>query len=634
MHAVIGMRGVGKTQLAAAYARARLNEGWRLVAWVNAEDRDSLLAGLSAVAETIYVEDVDKDRGLSVRHWLEADGEQCLIVFDNALDADLLRRYIPVGGAARVVITSTLQSVASLGTLVGVRPFDEGEAVTFLAERTRLNDEEGARSVASELGHLPLALSQAAAVITAQQLDYGTYLERLRALPVGEYLTREQGQAYPHGMAEAVLLSLEAMRAMDTTEDCRGILRLMSLLSWAGVRRDLLHAMARFGIPSGDKAKLRATEHMTDMALGKLAERSLVTFALDGHAVIGHRVVLRVVRELIEKEVDLASLCRSVAIVLTKQSPASAEGNDHPAIRDFLEQVTAFLQVVAELPGEVRDDPREPWLLLRACALQAMNTLAENLHQAVAFGEKLVADSERILGASHEGTLIVQNSLVIAYLDADRTLEAIDLCGRALSTAEDALGPMHGRTLALQGNLAQAYRMAGRLAEAIPLAERNLRASEQVHGTSQRTISLACNNLATAYRDANRLTDAIALYQHALAAQERLVGPDHPDTFTLRNNLAEAYLAQGRTKEAIALNEHNVATMERQLGSRHPQILTARNNLAMSYSAAGRAAEAALLYDENLTATEQVFGPYHTYTILTRENSAAEYRAIQQDADG
>ena len=81
---------------------------------------------------------------------------------------------------------------------------------------------------------MPLALAQAAAVIRGQHQPYRTYLERLRALPVAEYLTRGPGQPYPHGVAEAVLLSLEAVQADDRGSVWAGMLELMSALSAAG----------------------------------------------------------------------------------------------------------------------------------------------------------------------------------------------------------------------------------------------------------------------------------------------------------------------------------------------------------------------------------------------------------------
>ncbi len=631
--AVTGIRGVGKTQVAAAYARRRIAEGWRLVAWVDASDEASLLAGLALVAAAAGVGPVGEDARVladRVRHWLEADGEQRLLVFDNAGDLDVLRPFVPVGGAGQVIVTSSRRSAGTLGVPVPVDVFSEGEALAFLAERTGLDDGAGARELAGELGFLPLGLGQAAALIAREHLSYGTYLERLRSLPVAGYLRRAEGDAYPYRLAEAIMLSLRAVENRDPSGVCGRLMSLVAVLAESGVPRRLLH-LAASTEALGD-GRIGATE--VDGGVGELADASLLGFTVDDESVVAHRLVMRVARERLAADGALAAVLDGAVEVLAGVADGIGEAwRDRAGVRDLAGQVSAVVACLSGHPDVFAGEMPAGLLGLRVRSLYLLNMLGDSTGLAILAAEPLTADCERVLGADHPDTLAAWVNLAYAYRAAGRTGEAIALYERTLADSERVLGADHPDTLSSRNNLAGAYRAAGRTAEVIALYERTLADRERVLGADHPNTLTSRNNLAAVYQAAGRTAEAIPLLERTLADRERVLGADHPHTLQSRNNLAAAYSAAGRTAEAIPLLERTLADRERVLGADHPNTLTSRNNLATAYRDAGRTAEAIPLLERTLADRERVLGADHPDTLQSRNNLAAAYSAAGRTAE-
>lgn len=584
--AVTGMRGAGKTHLAAAYARAKLAERWRLVAWINAEDLGGILAGLAAAAAGLGLIAGDRDAdaaGQAVRHWLETGGDRCLVVFDNAADPALLRPFIPAAGAARVIITSNERSVGNLGRHVPVDVFSEREALAFLAERTGLADTDGARTLAVELGCLPLALAQSAAVIADQHLDYRTYLDRLRGMPVSGLLAPVPAGQYPRGVAAVVLLSLDSAETGDDTGACIPVMELVAVLSPAGVRRAVLHLAGQQGVLAGNARHGELAAEAVDRALARLASTSLLTFSTDGSSVSAHRLVTRVIREHLAAMDSLAAVCLKAAQLLESISePLIETGYERIAeVRDLIEQITSLHEASAGCPAD--DALVRRLLRLRVHATAFLGGLGDSPAQSISIAEPLLADHERILGPDHRSTQAVRHNLAMAYQDAGRADEAIPLLRHVLANRERVLGTDNDDTLRTRNGLANAYLAAGRTGEAITLFEQVLADRERILGIDHSDTQYTRGGLANAYLAAGRTGEAITLLEQILASLNGTLSEDHPITLRTRNDLANAYLSAGRTDEAFKMLEQVLTDRERVLGANHPDTQRTRTSLANSH---------------------------------------------------
>ena len=510
-----GMHGCGKSQLAAAVAARCIEEEWPLVAWVNAESRQSVLEGLSELGQRIGVgETDDRTPETLARRCLEAleeaEAADRLVVFDNVERADDLKGFIPLGKGLRVLATTTKQMdwEQAHWTPIRVGVFEREQSITMLLDRTGQTDRDAANTIADALGDLPVAVWQAAATVKRSRCGLATYLDKLRKYSLEDSVRRLDGDEYPAAVGAALKLAvrtaLEEIGKQNPRweEIASRQLGVLALLAASGVPRRWLEGTDQ---DSSDRSSLDAGE-----ALNSLVEFSVCQFSEDGAKATLHRLQSRVIRENWKNEPEERARAEEDAVALLSSMDTTRVRNPKNGDRrqdavDLADQLRAISE--QDYSHALFSDPRFG------------NFFSSTLWHAAELGAP---------------------QAVIALSGA------VDHLGKIL-------GDDHPHTLASRNNLAHAYYSAGRLDEAIPLYEEVLADRVRVLGADHPDTLTSRNNLAYAYYAAGRLDEAIPLYEQTLADRVRILGPDHPQTLTSRNNLAYAYLAAGRLEEVLAL---------------------------------------------------------------------------------
>jgi len=181
-----GLRGVGKTTLAAAYSEKHRGD-YRATWWIRAQTEPSMRADLVALGVRlgwVGAEDKEEPALGVVMERLRHEGEGILLIYDNAVDADVLKLYLPRGGAAKVLVTSNAHAWRGVAAPVEIRLWPKEIGADYLIARTGRDHERAAAETLSEaLGGLPLAHEQAAAYCERLEISLPEYRKRFEAAP-------------------------------------------------------------------------------------------------------------------------------------------------------------------------------------------------------------------------------------------------------------------------------------------------------------------------------------------------------------------------------------------------------------------------------------------------------------------
>ncbi|WP_268239963.1 NB-ARC domain-containing protein, partial [Streptomyces fuscichromogenes] len=470
-----GMSGVGKTQLAADYARHAQETGAvDVLVWISAGNAAAVVSGFAQAAmEVLGADPGDQQAGARAFHaWLEfkAGAEPCrwLVVLDDVADPQDLRGWWPPASPHGRTLVTTRRRDAALTDggrqLINVGVFTEAESLAYLTATLGAHDHDESAdeltALATDLGHLPLALSQAAAYLVDSGQSVAAYRELLADR------TRTLADAAPDVLpgdqtatvAAAWSLSIDRADTLRPTGLARPVLQLAAFLDANGIPQDVLtgnpalgylaqHRTSTGPAPAGEPAPVSPQDAV--LALRALHRLSLIDHTPTtpgGHdgSVRVHQLVQRATRDTLTLH-QHDTTARTAADALITAWPAIERDTD--LARTLRTNTTALTQTAGDALHRLA---AHPVLFHTGTSLgEAGQAAAARDHY-----QHLTHTTTSHLGEDHPDTLTARHHL------ARWRGEVGDAAGAAAAYAEllphmvRVLGEDHPHTLSTRNNLA------------------------------------------------------------------------------------------------------------------------------------------------------------------------------------
>lgn len=455
-----GLGGIGKTQIAIAYAR-RHQRRYTSVIWLNATSELTLHANLRSVAQGLVpaadLARLDKQQVLArIHEWLShPENSRWLLIFDNYDDPNQfdVDSFCPNIGHGSVIVTTRLPDLVT-GRRVRVLPLqaidDSLDILQARSGRENVKDDAGARRLAERLEGLPLAVVTAGAYLCKSSTTFQQYLdiyqERWKIDPRRPMQLREYQDRTLY-----TTWNLSYSRLVNDDPDAAHMLRLLAYFDNQKIWYDLFHA----GL--SDQSPLWLHAMIAEQTGFESVMRTLVDYCLvevqyttQSYSIHGcvHDWTLGELNETIDPQLywyafDCVadSIDRNDWNTLGQVRYARMSRHGGRLTHHRFEQ-----------PSEL--DHSVLKRLDKAVWIAQMLTDQVQLFAAEQMYMRALAGTEKALGRDHTSTLRTVNNLGLLYADQGKLVEAEEMFMRALRGYERTLGPGHQRTLEAHGLLA------------------------------------------------------------------------------------------------------------------------------------------------------------------------------------
>ncbi|MFG1871106.1 FxSxx-COOH system tetratricopeptide repeat protein [Micromonospora arborensis] len=594
----VPLGGVGKTQVAVEYVH-RFAAQYDLVAWINAEDPQLVPAQLTALAAELglVVEHGEAGALPALRTHLQQP-KRWLLVFDNAETADPVQPWVPAG-VGHILITSRSRNWPEFAR-VNLELLSRRESLTLLRNRVPELTAVEADLVADKLGDLPLALVQAATVLSTMPAEL--YLQMLDT-DADEVLNEGLPPSYPRSLAAALRVSITELADHGAALD---LLRLCCVLAPEPIPMPMLGA-----VPDAVTESLRPIV-VNPMRLYRTATQLGDLVRVSQRGIQVHRLVQTLVLSQLDAA-GRADLRRQAGRLLAASNPGEpASASTWPVWSKLMPHLLA-LDLGETDDHELRDVACDAMLyLLYSGNTDAGFRLARDLYDR--WRQKLGPDTRHTLAAASE--------LAHAFHNQGRDREALDLTEDTLARRQRTLGPDDPATLRSASDYTVVIAALGRLNESIDRAEDILARRIEVLGADHRDTLTTRGHIAAIRGEGGDHHTAITDFEQLLADHLRILGPNHRDTLTARANLASWKGRTGDHHTAIIAYGQLLTDHLRILGPNHPDTLKTRANLASWKGRTGDHHTAVTDFAQLLADQLRILGPDHPATLNTRANVA------------